>query len=304
MIWRLKSITAKIPEPVKREVRQTAGFGCCKCGLLIIEYHHIVKDSTNPNEIMLLCPIHHHEATVGAMLEEEQWNYKKNRYNIENGFVQGQLKVNQTTPVVNIGNSQFIGTGDFLVVDGENLLSLQINEGKLEVSIKLYDQNDVLVADIQNNEWISGNPLPWDIEASFQLLKIRRKHRDFEFFLDARAEPIDIRADMYRKKQNFQLRSNEIFFNGVKTHITLSNFCYVALRLEADTTNDSFSIAPDSRFGKGIFVSYPNTKERIRRGLLAWKELSCEHEFDTIVKKVKYTVLKCNKCGKISKLWN
>ena len=297
-------ITRKIPEPTKREVRQSAGFGCCKCGLPIIEYHHIIKDSNNSNEIMLLCPIHHHEATVGAMLEEEQWNYKKNPYNIENGFVQGQLKVNQTTPVVNIGNSQFIGIGDFLVVDGENLLSLRINEGKLEVSIKLYDQNDILVADIRNNEWISGNPLPWDMEASFQLLKIRRKLRDIEFSLDARTEPIDLRADMWRKKQNFQLRSNEIFFNGVKTNITLSNMCYVALRLEADTTKNSFSIVPDSRFGKGKLIVYPNKQERIRRGLLAWKKLSCAHEFETILKKRKYTVLKCDKCGKISKSWN
>lgn len=304
MIWRVKSITGNIPEPIKRDVRQTAGFGCCKCGLPIIEYHHIVKDSTNPKEIMLLCPIHHHEATVGAMLIEEQWNYKKNPYNIENGFVQGQLKVNQTTPVVSIANSQFIGTGDFLVVDGENLLSLRINEGKLEASIKLYDQNDILVADIQNNEWISGNPLPWDIEASFQLLKIRRKLRDIEFSLDARVDPIELGADMWRKKQNFQLRSNEIFFNGVKTNVRLSNICYVALRLEADTAKNSFSITPDSRFGKGHIVSYPNKGERIKRGLLVWKELSCPHEFQTILKKRKYTVLKCAKCGKISKLWN
>jgi hypothetical protein len=128
--------------------------------LPIVEYHHIVADSKNPDEIMLLCPVHHHEATVGAMPKEEQWNYKKNPYNIERGFVEGQLKVNQTTPVANIGSNQFVGAGDFLIVDGENLLSLRINEGKLELSIKLYDQKDVLVADIQNNEWVSGNPLP------------------------------------------------------------------------------------------------------------------------------------------------
>lgn len=34
------------PETVKRVLRQEAGFGCCKCGLLIYEYHHIVEYTT------------------------------------------------------------------------------------------------------------------------------------------------------------------------------------------------------------------------------------------------------------------
>jgi len=252
---------------------------------------------------MLLCPIHHHEATVGAMPEEEQWNYKKNPYNIEKGFVQGQLKVNQTTPVVSIGTNQFIGAGDFLLVDGENLLSLRINEGRLELSVKLYDQNDVLVADIKNNEWVSGNPLPWDIEASFQVLKIRRKLRDIELMLDARVNPIDLRADIWRKKQNFQLTPNAIFFNGVKTDICFINLCFVALRLEADTSKKTLVVNPDPRFGRGKFISHSNIKERIKQGLLAWNELTCPHEFETIIKRRRYTVLKCIKCGKISKIW-
>jgi len=229
----------------------------------------------NPDEIMLLCPVHHHEATVGAMLEDEQWSYKKNPYNIEKGFVQGQLKVYQKTPVINIGTNQFIGAGDFLIVDRENLLSIRINESKLEFSIKLYDQNDVLVADIQNNEWISGNPLPWDIEASFQQLKIRRKLRDIELSLDARVDPIDLSADMWRKKQNFKLTSNTIIFNGVKINIGFVNSCFVALRLEVDTSKKTIDIAPDPRFGKGTYVSDKNIQERIRRGLESWKELSC-----------------------------
>ena len=74
------SFTKKIAEPTKRIVRQADGFGCCKCGFPIIEYHHIIEDTENPDEIMLLCPIHHHEATVKAMMKEEQWKYKNKPY--------------------------------------------------------------------------------------------------------------------------------------------------------------------------------------------------------------------------------
>lgn len=296
-------MTKKIPEPTKRVVRQVSGFGCCKCGLPIIEYHHIVKDSENPDEIMLLCPIHHHEATLGAMPIEDQWHYKKKPYNIEKGFVQGQLKVNQTTPVINVGTNQFIGIGDFLIVDNESLLSLRINEGKLEVSIRLYDKNDSLVSLIQNNEWVSGDPLPWDIESSFQWLKIRRKLRDIEFIIDARSDPIDLIADIWRKGQNFQLSAKEIRFNGVKSNIGFVNMGFVALRLQADTSKKSIKIVPDPIFGKGHFISEPNLKKRIEKGLSEWKILSCNHEFETIIEKSRYKVRKCRLCQKVKKDW-
>ena len=292
-----------IPGPIKRIVRQEAGFGCCKCGFPIIEYHHVVRDSSNPTDIMLLCPIHHHEATVGAMLEEEQRFFKENPYNIEKEFVEGKLKINQETPVVNVGTNQFVGDGNFILVDGENLLSIEINEGRLELSMKLYDPKDNLVAKIKSNEWISGDPLPWDLESKFQWLRIRRKLRDIALEIDAREYPIDVCADMWRKGQNFQLNPSEILFNGVVKNAGLRNLCLVALKLEADTSKQTYSIVPDPRFGSGKLVSHHDVKERVKMGLLAWKELICEHEFVTVIDRKKYTVMECSICGKIKKTW-
>ena len=292
-----------IPEPIKRKIRQKAGFGCCKCGFPIIEYHHIIKDSENPEDIMVFCPIHHHEATVGAMLEKEQRFHKANPYNIEQGFVEGTLKVNQETPVVTIGGNQFVGDGNFILVDGENLLSIEINEGRLELSMKLYDKKDKLVAEVESNEWISGNPLPWDLESKFQWLRIRRKPRDIELEIDARNYPIDIRADMWRKGQNFQLNPKLLLFNGVVKEAGLRNLCLVALQLEADTSKQVFSIGPDPRFGSGHLVSHRNVRERVKLGLRAWELLTCKHEFTTILIRTKYIVKECSKCKKIEKIW-
>lgn len=292
-----------IPEPVKRIVRQEAGFGCCNCGLPIVEYHHIVRDSQKSEDIMLLCPTHHYEATVNAMLEQEQRLLKANPFNINAGYVEGMLKVNQDTPAINVGSVQFVGEGDFLIVDGENLLSVRIVEGRLEISMKLYESSDRLIAEIDGNEWISGDRLPWDLACSFQWLRIRSKPRDIELEIDARSYPFEIHADMWRKGVNFQLTPDSLKFNGISSRGTLRNLCLVAGRLEVDTSKKEFRIAPDSRFGMGHFVSESNVGQRVRIGLQAWKELTCKHEFQNVVDKRKYSVMKCSKCGKMEKMW-
>jgi len=252
---------------------------------------------------MIFCPIHHHEATVGAMPEKEQRFYKANPYNIKQGFVEGSLKINQTTPVINMGTNQFVGDGTFILVDGENLLSIEINEGRLELSMKLYDKEDNLVAEVRRNEWISGNPLPWDLESKFQWFRIRRKPRDIELEIDAREYPIDIRANMWRKGQNFQLNPNLLLFNGVVKQAGLRNLCLVALQLEADTSNQKFSISPDPRFGKGHIVSESDIRKRVKMGLRAWEILTCKHEFTTIINRKKYIVKECSICKKMEKIW-
>jgi len=262
-----------IPEPIERLVRQQAGFGCCKCGNPIIEYHHIMRGSEDPQDIMILCPTCHHEATVGAMTEEEQRFYKLHPFNIERGYVEGNLKINQKLPAVVIGTNQFVGEGDFMLVDQESLLSLKVNSGRLELSVKLYDRNDQLLAYIENNEWISGDPMSWDLESSFQQFKIRHKLRNIALEIDARRSPIEIRADLWRRGQNFQLNAHQILFNGIVQNVGFINLCFVAIQLVADISSKSFRLQPDPRFGEGVLVSWPDLQERIKRSLKAWEQL-------------------------------
>jgi len=293
----------EIPAPVKRVVRQEAGFGCCRCGRPIIQYHHIVRDSQEPEDIMLLCPNCHDEATKKVMLEPEQRYYKAHPINIERGYVKGMLKTNQNVPVVNVGTNQFVGEGSFLLVDGETLLSMNIDDQRLELSLKLYNQNDELAIEIERNEWISGDVLPWDLECEFQHLRLRRKLRDIQLEVDAREFPINVRADLWRKGQNFQLTPDTLTFNGVVKDSGFTNLCLVGLRLEADTSKKAFTFGPDPRYGSGILVSEANVKVRIANALNAWRELTCNHNFIALVEKKKYTVMQCTKCEKMEKIW-
>jgi len=207
--------------------------------------------------------------------------------------VKGKLEVTQKTPIVIIGTNQFIGDGDFLIVDDESLLSIEIYECKLELSMKLYDPKDNLVAEIERNEWISGDPLPWDLESEFQRLRIRRKLRDILLEIDAKRFPIKIRADMWRKGNNFQLRPNDLIFNGLSGRMRDIGFtnCEIGNVLKVDTLNNRFSLVPRV------------PREKVKVGSQEWEQLSCEHEFVTIVDRKKYLVTKCSKCGKIEKIW-
>ena len=75
----------KIPSDVARQLRQEAGFGCCKCGFPLIQYHHIVEWADDQHfrvaDMMVLCPNHHDQATKGAMPEPQQRLLKVNPYN-------------------------------------------------------------------------------------------------------------------------------------------------------------------------------------------------------------------------------
>src|ERR1700681_1547453 len=127
--------TRGTPAPVARQLRQAAGFGCCSCGLPIIQYHHIVEWSVDKHfrseDMMVLCPTHHHQATAGAMPESEQRALKARPFNIENGFVKGKLQVRQDYCAADFGSVTVVGEGWFLSIDGEDLLGFHIRDGNL-----------------------------------------------------------------------------------------------------------------------------------------------------------------------------
>ena len=102
----MTDLTRDIPLPVKRQLRQESGFGCCLCGNPIIEYHHIQpfgrQQTHDPVHMMTLCPLHHHEATVGGLTEEEQRRSKDDPANIRHGYVEGLLRVTEPGVAVHL----------------------------------------------------------------------------------------------------------------------------------------------------------------------------------------------------------
>lgn len=160
---------------------------------------------------MALCPGCHDMATRGAMPISKQLEYKMNPYNIRNGFSKGKLIINKgTIPLIFAGHNTIQKFGDIVVVNGESLLTFNVNDdGVTELSLKLYDENDDLVMEIINNEWVSGDYFAWDIEVSYEWIKIQRENRDIILGIKTHGI-IELRADLWWRGYNLQIGSDAI----------------------------------------------------------------------------------------------
>jgi len=147
---------------------------------------------------MALCPNCHSEATSGALTPERQRYYKAHPFNFERGFARGLLTINESKLHVALGGNEFTGGGHLIVVDEQPLITLEMNEfGGLDLSLKLYDVSNNLLLQISQNEWLSGDPLPWDILASYQVLTVRQKKGKVALDLDCRKCPIELKGSLW-----------------------------------------------------------------------------------------------------------
>jgi hypothetical protein len=274
----MKEVPREPPAHVKRQLRQEAGFGCCICGYPFYEYHHIREYSTEPHhdpkDMMVLCPNHHHQATVHAIEEADQRSSKLAPFNIKRGFADGQLFVNNRTTAIEIGSNLFIGDGFKLAVDNEALVKLESDEeGRLLISIDLHDRYDLLLVSIVRNEWKTGDPLPWDFEFGFRWLRIRRKQRDIALYIDARNQPTNLSGDFWRKGQHFSVSQNSLVFNGVIQDIGFVHMGFAGLMLLADTAKSKFHVVPEPSLGKGKIFNWPDEATRVEWGVSQYYKL-------------------------------
>jgi hypothetical protein len=229
--------------------------------------------------MMALCPNHHHQATVGALSESEQRRFKAKPFNIQRGYANGQLLITSRLVALQLGSNQFVGAGFKLVVDDQPLLQLQADaERRLFLSLDLYDEADAQLLCLVENEWVTGDPIPWDLQFGYRWLKVRLKGRDIALDLDAREDVVSLRGRLWRKGQCFTIDESSLTVNGVVQNSGVIDLCLVGLILKLDTKERKFTINPDPTIGKGMIVSWPDIAERVRRGLEAYEALLASKE--------------------------
>jgi hypothetical protein len=270
-----------VPQPIKLALRQEAGFGCCFCGNPIFQYHHVVPYSKTPEHIeqdmMVVCPNHHHEITVGGITEERQRHAKANPINIKRGYVDGLLRVTDPAIAIRAGTVDFVGPGFKLLVDDKPLLGIARGEnGRLSISLELYDSIGNLLLAVGDNEWISGDPLPWDIEFGVRRLKIRRRSGEVVLKLDARHSPATLYGDLWFANQHFSLRERGLFFDGVARGVGIVEVGLVGGRLHADSRAGQFRIEPDPAIGNTMIFSWPYREQRLKKCFKALAQLEAE----------------------------
>ncbi len=264
-----------IPAAVARQLRQEARFGCCACGVPIIQYHHIVEWAKDqhfrPEDMMALCPTHHDQATKRAMPEPEQRQLKAKPHNIQRGLAKGLLAVRQDYCAANFGSVTVVGEGTFLRIDGENILGFHIGDGNLELSLRLFSSEDELLLEIDRNEWISGDPLPWDIEADWQTLTLRERARQISLSLNAKAVPLELDANLWRAGKHVRLDKNGISINTAPIHqFGIKELALVGMVIEVDI--GKLAMKPSEESPECSFISWPNRRERLWRAKDAWRK--------------------------------
>jgi len=219
--------------------------------------------------MMVVCPNHHDQCTKGAILEPEQRSWKAKPFNIERGYVDGQLKINQSYCAVACGSCLMVNDGTQVRIDGEPLLSLSLDEGRVQLSLTLYDEHDAPLAIIQN-EWVSGDPSVWDLEATYQRLTVRRKAGDVRLRLNVAAEPMRLRAQLHKNGHLEDISPQGIFVNSLEAagpSMAMEGVCFVAMRIDVDTTRPAFGLVPDSRYGGGSMVVGGTPLDALVRGV-------------------------------------
>ena len=249
------------PSAVARQLRREAKFGCCKCGWPILQYHHIIPWASEhhfrPEDMMALCPNHHDEATEGAMLEPEQRRLKANPYNVRRGYASGLLRINQTECTIRCGGNLFKNPGALLSVDGQPLLSMRKGEGgNLEVSLVLHDENDNLLAEIHNNEWVSGNYRAFDIEARHLTLVIRQRERKINLRINCKRTPMLVAGDLWWRGSRLSLSPESMVAHppgGERNRLTLRGTVFAEVGVHYNSHNQSLTVSTHS----GLQLTFP-----------------------------------------------
>ncbi|MFB9330103.1 HNH endonuclease [Paenibacillus aurantiacus] len=249
----MSSDRPRVPLPVARSLRQEAGFGCACCGNPFVEYHHIVPYAVDQHfreaDMLALCPYCHHAANIGAMTEHTQREHKRNPYNLKNGRATGQLWVNQSVCTVKLGSLVFSNNGRILEINGEPIISIEACEdGRVELSLTLYDEQDNLILQIVKNEWIHGDVGVWDFEYGFNKLTLRTKHRSIDLHIDASnpGSPIYIRADLWRLGKAVRVNKQGVYIDrSLKERPSISGISFDRMYMKLDFINDIYGLEVD-----------------------------------------------------------
>lgn len=212
---------------VKQQLRQEAGFGCCRCGHPFIQYHHIIpwaeEQHFRPEDMMVLCGQCHPLCTVGALDEAQQRAIKSRPKNVVDGLVNGALFTKTKELAVRMGQALAIETPNLIVIKDEPVLSARRDpeDGRILVSARICDRAGELIGVLEDNEWslISGNL--WDFEAYPLRAIIRNAPRDIALCIDARGPEILIQGHFYHHDRPVVLTPSMIKIgNGEVRQIT------------------------------------------------------------------------------------
>jgi HNH endonuclease len=185
----------KIPESIKRQVRQNSFFGCVICGMPFYEYEHIeeysvVQEHTVDN-IILLCPNHHSSKTTHKLSKERLIHGQKKPYNSQKPNTT-PYKIEPSKKIdVNLGTNSCLGWDHakynehhVIWINGQSFFTLHSDDGWLSTSLRITDQNGVILLNVIQGELVVSTNI-FDYTYEGNNIKIR-DNSDKRIILDIR----------------------------------------------------------------------------------------------------------------------
>jgi hypothetical protein len=201
----------------------------------------------------------------------EQRQHKANPHNIQRGFAKGLLAVRQNYCAADFGSITVVGEGPFLRIDGEEILGFYLGEGNLEISLHLYSAADELLLQIGRNEWMSGDPLPWDIKADWQMLTLRERARHISLSLNLKLKPLELRAELWRLGKRVRLNKEGIYIDARACTADLERIALVGATLDVNT--DRWSFGPAEANCHCAILTGTSQRDRLWKAREAWREI-------------------------------
>lgn len=198
-------------------------------------------------------------------------------HNIQPGFTKGVLATGHSPLLLQLGSVLMVGGGTLLEIDDFPLITVDLdNKGILQVSTSLYDEHDNLLAKVHKNEWVAGDPLPWDLEFGVRWLTLRERKRKISVHVDARKFPVYLRGQLWYKGNQFKIDKSGIksigsYINGV--FLGLDKLALVAQKIQIDSVSGEIKIISNDKQDRGCIVSQPTPMLRMMEGLKAWQRL-------------------------------
>ena len=173
-------LSRTIPEGIKRQVRQTCGYGCVLCGAAIVEYEHVdpvfadAKEHS-PDGIVLLCPQCHAKVTRGFISKERVKEAKAQPISQKRNYAHEFFDLGSKQPSFVLGGASITNTPIPLEIHGYPVVKIEPSEeqgGPVRFSGTFFNSHGEISLQIIDNEWraYSGN---WDFEAKGGELIVR-----------------------------------------------------------------------------------------------------------------------------------
>jgi len=228
------------PSAVQRQLRQEANFGCCRCGLPLLDNAHIIPyhitHEFRPEDMSALCPTCHRIADDGQYSEKYLRELKANPRNktsvAERFLIEGEKLV------LNLGGNKFIDSPRILTINDFDIITMGLETGGyITFSLSLFDIKHNLIAAIVENKWIVNTSMLWDLEYKPRQLKIRNASRQLSFTMKIEGGEVFVTGKLYYLGKaiivtNDELMINEVPHFGKMKNCVFENNTDSAIRLE------------------------------------------------------------------------